>query len=117
MPRVSLTCPLVAHAPGGGGQFENLRRHKAAFVDCELVSIMVEAVQEAVGFTGSARSEGHNLTIELVLAIVRNLLAIPDNGPGGASSSSRVFRRVYDHTPPPPPPRPLALTCLRQRVG
>ena len=63
-------------------QAANLRAHKAAFVDGDLVGVLVEAMQEAVATTGSARTEEHGLVIELVLALVRNILAIPDAAPG-----------------------------------
>lgn len=59
-------------------QLANLQAHKACFADPELLSILVDAMQTAVSFTGSSRTEEHSLTIELVLALVRNVLAIPD---------------------------------------
>lgn len=59
-------------------QIQNLQSHKASFVDAELVSIMVDCMQEAVSHTGSSRTDDQRLTVELVLALVRNILAIPE---------------------------------------
>lgn len=66
-------------------QLDNLRSTKAALVDAEVISIMVETMQEALA---AQRTERIALTIELVLALVRNLLAIPD-APESASPALR----------------------------
>jgi hypothetical protein len=61
-------------------------------VDNDLFSIIVGVMHGSLALTGSARTEAHGLTIELVLALVRNLLAVLDDQIGAQKIFTATVR-------------------------
>lgn len=77
-----------------------LQDYKLAFVTTtDAIKVLVQHIAECLGKDSSQRNEKHNQMLELIVYLIRNLLAIPDRRRQGVRGNSgvSVFDAKEDH--------------------
>ena len=77
-----------------------LQDYKLAFVTTtDAIKVLVQHIAECLGKDSSQRNEKHNQMLELIVYLIRNLLAIPDRRRQGVRGNNgvSVFDAKEDH--------------------
>ncbi|KAJ0389589.1 hypothetical protein P43SY_012012 [Pythium insidiosum] len=77
-------------------QLKYLREYKHAFLRDGVISILMTILVEPLAKKGAARSAQDYLNMELVLTLIRNLLAIPNEDPRFVTSATSHFSRLQE---------------------
>ncbi|RMX69307.1 hypothetical protein DD238_002612 [Peronospora effusa] len=73
-----------------------LRQYKYEFLRCQVIPIMMTILVDPLSKQGSARTEQDYLYMEIVLMLVRNLLAIPNEDPRFVTSTTSHFSHLQE---------------------
>ncbi|KAL4154636.1 hypothetical protein PRNP1_006753 [Phytophthora ramorum] len=77
-------------------QLKYLRQYKHEFLRCGVVPIMMTILVEPLSRKGSARTPQDFLNMEIVLTLLRNLLAIPNEDPRFVTSTTSYFSHLQE---------------------
>ncbi|RLN14979.1 hypothetical protein BBO99_00007088 [Phytophthora kernoviae] len=77
-------------------QLKYLRQYKHEFLRCEVIPIMMTILVEPLSRKGSARTPQDYLNMEIVLTLIRNLLAIPNEDPRFVTSTTSYFSHLQE---------------------
>ncbi|KAL3674947.1 hypothetical protein V7S43_000871 [Phytophthora oleae] len=77
-------------------QLKYLRQYKHEFLRCGIIPIMMTILVEPLSRKGSARTFQDFLNMEIVLTLIRNLLAIPNEDPRFVTSTTSYFSHLQE---------------------
>ncbi|GLD93455.1 hypothetical protein PINS_up002047 [Pythium insidiosum] len=77
-------------------QLKYLREYKHAFLRDGVISILMTILVEPLAKKGATRTAQDYLNMELVLTLIRNLLAIPNEDPRFVTSATSHFSRLQE---------------------
>ncbi|RLN50530.1 hypothetical protein BBJ29_008344 [Phytophthora kernoviae] len=77
-------------------QLKYLRQYKHEFLRCGVIPIMMTILVEPLSRKGSARTPQDYLNMEIVLTLIRNLLAIPNEDPRFVTSTTSYFSHLQE---------------------
>lgn len=91
-----LTMPLPEGTAQVAKQLEHLQQYKAAFLDSDMLPVMVSWIQESLVKADSERTKDDLDRLELFLTICLNLLKVPDPTASRAGSVSDDWTHLHD---------------------
>eukprot|EP00644_Phytophthora_capsici_P013359 jgi/Phyca11/528340/estExt2_fgenesh1_pm.C_PHYCAscaffold_290020 len=77
-------------------QLKYLRQYKHEFLRCGVIPIMMTILVDPLSRKGSARTPQDFLNMEIVLTLIRNLLAIPNEDPRFVTSTTSYFSHLQE---------------------
>ncbi|KAG7394092.1 Topoisomerase 1-associated factor 1 [Phytophthora boehmeriae] len=77
-------------------QLKYLRQYKHEFLRCGVIPIMMTILVDPLSRKGSARTQQDYLNMEIVLTLIRNLLAIPNEDPRFVTSTTSYFSHLQE---------------------
>ncbi|RLN88107.1 hypothetical protein BBJ28_00010125 [Nothophytophthora sp. Chile5] len=93
---VMLTMKPTKDSTNIAQQFKYLRQYKHEFLRHEIVPIMMTILVEPLSRKGSARTPQDYLNMEIVLTLIRNLLAIPNEDPRFVTSTTAYLSHLQE---------------------
>ncbi|RLN72526.1 hypothetical protein BBJ28_00009789 [Nothophytophthora sp. Chile5] len=93
---VMLTMKPTKDSTNIAQQFKYLRQYKHEFLRHEIVPIMMTILVEPLSRKGSARTAQDYLNMEIVLTLIRNLLAIPNEDPRFVTSTTAYLSHLQE---------------------
>jgi timeless len=77
-------------------QLKYLRQYKNEFLRRDVVPVLMTILVDPLSRKGSARTQQDFLNMEIVLTLLRNLLAIPNEDPRFVTSTTAFFSRLQE---------------------
>uniref|UniRef100_K3XC73 Timeless N-terminal domain-containing protein n=1 Tax=Globisporangium ultimum (strain ATCC 200006 / CBS 805.95 / DAOM BR144) TaxID=431595 RepID=K3XC73_GLOUD len=93
---VMLTMKPTKESTNIAQQLKYLRAYKYAFLQHEIVPILMTILVDPLSRKGSARTAQDYLNMELVLTLVRNVLAIPNEDPRFVTSTTTYLSHLHE---------------------
>lgn len=93
---VMLTVKPTKESTNIAEQFGYLREYKHAFLSQGITQILMTILVDPLSRTGAARTSQDFLVMELVLTLIRNLLAVPNEDSRVVTSSTIYLSRLQE---------------------
>lgn len=93
---VMLTMKPARDSTNIAQQLKYLRQYKHEFLRCGVIPIMMTILVDPLSRKGSARTAQDYLNMEIVLTLIRNLLAIPNEDPRFVTSTTSYFSHLQE---------------------
>ncbi|POM77288.1 Timeless domain containing hypothetical protein, partial [Phytophthora palmivora] len=93
---VMLTMKPTRDSTNIAQQLKFLRQYKHEFLRCGVIPILMTILVDPLSRKGSARTSHDYLKMEIVLTLIRNLLAIPNEDPRFVTSTTSYFSHLQE---------------------